>query len=162
MIRSLAKGSTLLAVAFVVACQPQSPPSTQKTSSQAGGADEPAAHAAGHHDSGITIPLGTVSAGSWSARASRDASPLSPGGEASIDLWLTGGSGKPLAVRFWIGIQDATGSVKARASIEDAADPTHWHAHAEVPRTLPEGSKLWIEIEGENNVKEVASFHSKQ
>jgi hypothetical protein len=65
-------------------------------------------------------------------------------------------------VRFWIGRQDAAGSIKARAEIEDPAEPNHWHTHAEVPDPLPSDSKLWVELEIEGQGKEVGSFDLKQ
>jgi hypothetical protein len=82
------------------------------------------------------------------------------GGEAPIDVWVTGGP-KVAAVRFWIGTEDAKGSLKAKAVIENADQPNHWHTHAEIPDPLPAGSKLWVEIEAEGGAKSVISFDLK-
>ncbi len=110
----------------------------------------------GHH--GKVIELGTASAGAYSLRASRDEGEIKPGGDAPIDVWVTGGAVKVAGVRFWIGGADAKGAIKARAEIEIPAEPNHWHTHAEVPDPLPAGGKLWVEIEDEKGVKHVASF----
>lgn len=140
--------------------------------SPAGGADKPAparpegdakiSGGAGH-GSGI-IELGTTTIGDLTVRASRDKGEIKASGDAPIDVWLTTADGKPAAVtavRFWIGIEDAKGSVKAKADIEDPAQPNHWHTHAEVPNPLPEGAKLWVEIETGAG-KTVGAFDLKQ
>jgi hypothetical protein len=62
-------------------------------------------------------------------------------------------------VRFWIGLQDANGSVKAK--IEDPKEPNRWHTHTEVPSPLPEGSKLWVEVEIEGGQKTAGSIDLK-
>jgi|SRR5688572_13916181 len=124
----------------------------------------PKAPAAGtHHDSaaghgGPVIELGNATIGGYSVRASRDQGEIKPGGDAPIDVWVTGGTGKVIAVRFWIGTQTGDESVKAKADIENPAEPNHWHTHAEVPNPLPPGSKLWVEIEIEGQGKRVGSF----
>mgnify|MGYP001601897758 FL=1 len=90
--------------------------------------------------------LGEQTVDGMTVKASRDDVEFTAGGEAPIDVWVDGGDGKGVgvtAVRFWIGTEDGRGSVKAKAAIEG----DHWHTHAEIPATLPEGAKLWIEIE---------------
>jgi len=109
-------------------------------------------HADGH-DHGPTTQLGSTKAGDFDVKASRDGD-IKAGSDAAIDAWITGGTGKPSAVRFWIGTEDAKGSVKAKAELEK----DNWHTHVEVPSPLPEGAKLWIEIEAEGGAKSVASF----
>lgn len=99
---------------------------------------------------GEVVELGTTKIGELTVRASRDKGEIKAGGDAPIDAWLTTSDGKPAtvsAVRFWIGTEDAKGSVKAKAEIEEPAQPNHWHTHAEVPSPLPDGAKLWVEIE---------------
>jgi hypothetical protein len=59
-------------------------------------------------------------------------------------------------VRFWIGSEDAKGSVKAKAEDEDG----HWHTHCEAPSPMPEGSKLWVEIE-KGGDRQVVGFDLK-
>ena len=112
--------------------------------------------AAGHH--GPVIELGNTTIGAFSVRASRDQGEIKAGGDAPIDVWLTGSDQKVVAVRFWIGTQDAKGSVKAKADIEDPKEPNRWHTHAEVPNPLPPDSKLWVEIETEGGQKTSGAF----
>jgi hypothetical protein len=104
---------------------------------------------------GDVVELGTTTVGDFSIRASRDKGPIKPGGDAAIDVWVDGGVGKGVsAVRIWIGTQNAKGSIKAKAEIEDGK----WHTHAEVPDPMPSGSKLWVEIEHNAGEKSTASF----
>jgi hypothetical protein len=114
---------------------------------------------AGHH-SGKVIELGSSSIGPYSVRAARDEGAITPGGDSPIDVWVDGAP-KVKAVRFWIGTEDAKGSVKALAGIEFPDQPNHWHTHAEVPKTLPPGSRIWVEIEDESGKKSVGSFDMK-
>ena len=52
-------------------------------------------------------------------------------------LVVTGSTVTAIAVRFWIGTKDAMGSVKAKADIENPAEPNRWHTHADVPNPIP-------------------------
>ncbi|MCI0675572.1 MAG: hypothetical protein L0Y42_07335 [Phycisphaerales bacterium] len=102
--------------------------------------------ATGH--GGKVIELGTTTIGPFSVRASRDEGEIKVGGDAPIDVWLTGGDiTKVTAVRFWIGTARGDDFVKAKADIEIPSKPNHWHTHAEVPTPIPAGNKLWVEIE---------------
>ena len=105
------------------------------------------------HAHGAVTQLGEQAVGGFTVKASRDGE-LKPGGDAPIDVWITGGAAKIAAVRFWIGAEDAAGSVKARADLEK----DNWHTHVEVPNPLPAESKLWVEIEAEGGAKTVAGF----
>lgn len=124
------------------------------TSSQSGGAAPSGAAtvAKAEHN---RIPIGETTVGSLKLVATMDA-PVKPGGEGAFDLVITGG--KPKAVRFWVGTEDAQGSVKARAAEET---PDNWHAHAEVPDPLPGGSKFWVEVEPQDGEPFKASFDLK-
>lgn len=118
------------------------------------GAATPAGSQSGHgddHAHGPTVQLGQQEVGGLTIRASRDGA-VTPGKDVPIDVWVTGP--KPTAVRFWIGTQDAKGSVKAKAALEK----DNWHSHAEVPSPLPAGSKLWVEIETAKGERLAASF----
>jgi hypothetical protein len=117
------------------------------------------AEKSGHHD-GKPIELGSGNAGPFAIRASRDESAIKAGGEAPIDVWVNSGP-KVTAVRFWIGLENAKGSIKALAAIEDPSQPNHWHTHAEIPDPMPAGSKLWVEIEGEGGAKGTTGFDLK-
>ena len=115
----------------------------------------PAAPTGSNGHGGEVVPLGTTKVGAIEVRASRDKGDITPGGEAPIDVVIDGGVGKDVAaVRFWIGSEDAKGSMKAKAEIENAK----WHTHVEVPAPMPEGSKLWVEIELADGKKSTTSF----
>ncbi len=104
---------------------------------------------------GPVVELGSTEQGGYTIKASRDGD-LKAGGEAPIDVWVTGG--EPVsAVRFWIGTQDAAGSLKAKAAIER----DNWHTHAEVPDPMPAGSKLWVEIESAKGTTVLVGFDLK-
>ena len=110
------------------------------------------------------IELGTANAGDLVVRAARERGELKAGGDAPIDIWLTTADGKPapaVAVRFWIGTEDAKGALKAKAEIENSAQPNHWHTHVEVPEPIPGTAKLWVEIEPTRDVFLVCSFDLK-
>ncbi len=114
---------------------------------------------AGH--GGPVIALGEQPIGAFVAKATRDEGQIVAGKDAPIDVTITpapGSSGSIAAVRFWIGTQDAKGSVKAKAAVENAADPDRWHVHAEIPNPLPEGSMLWVEIEDDKGAISSGSF----
>lgn len=115
-------------------------------------------HAAGDdHDHGPETKLGEQVAGGFTVSAVRDGA-VTPGSDAPVDVTATGAAGaKVNAVRLWIGTQDAKGSVKAKAASEGA----RWHAHVEIPKPLPEGSKLWVELEPETGAKVVVGFELK-
>ena len=117
------------------------------------GHDHAAADAKDDH--GPVTQLGEQTVGGYIIKASRDGA-LTAGGEAPIDVWVSGGA-KVSAVRFWIGTEDAKGSVKAKAAIEHE----NWHTHAEVPKPLATDAKLWVEIEAEGGAKVTASFDLK-
>lgn len=149
---------TSLALNFFMGCNKEEPTTPQRPAATTSTAQD--THDAGHH--GPVIELGTATIGGAGVRASRDQGEIKPGGDAPIDVWLTGETGKVVAVRFWIGTEDAVGSVKARADIEDPAQPNHLHTHAEVPNPLPPTSKLWVEIEIEGQGKQAGSFDLNQ
>jgi hypothetical protein len=158
---------SVLAVAAFVGCEKQ-PTTTStntpsaKTDTQAhddGTVHTDAPSAAGHH--GKPIELGTATASEFSLRAARDEGAITPGGDAPIDVWVTGGTTKVVGVRFWIGTEDAKGSIKAKAEIEFPAEPDHWHTHAEIPDPMPAGSRLWVEVEDDKGGRSLASFDLK-
>ena len=111
---------------------------------------------------GPPIELGTGPCGTFTVKAMRDHFPIKAGCDAPIDAWVTGGSDKVSAVRFWVGTEDAKGSIKARAEIENPLDPDHWHTHAEIPDPIPQGSKIWIEVEAKGGAKSACSFAMKE
>lgn len=155
-IAALATASFTLAALTACGEKPQdSAPAPTATAPQANSAAPTAGHG------GPVIPLGTATIGPFNVVATRDQGQIIVGMDAPIDLTVTpadGSTAKPAAVRFWIGAQDARVSVKARAEIENPAEPNRWHTHAEIPNPLPEDTKLWVEIEDGAGVLSVGSF----
>lgn len=153
MFRLLLIGLLSLSVTLVAGCGKE-----EKPRGSTGSATKPS-DAPSHHK---VIELGSRTMGPYSVRAARDEGVITPGKDAPIDVWVDGPSAsKVAAVRFWIGTEDAKGSVKARAQIEFPDQPNHWHTHAEIPSPLPAGSHLWVEIEDDNGVKSTGSFELK-
>lgn len=140
--------------------EPAKPAASTGTPAKAG--DAPKATASGH---GVAvIALGEQAIGPFNAKATRDEGAIVAGKDAPIDVTVTpaaGATAKAVAVRFWIGTQDAKGSVKAKAEIENANEPNRWHVHAEIPNPMPAESKLWVEIEDDKGVKSLAAFDLK-
>ncbi len=105
---------------------------------------------------GEQVASGSAAVGSFTIKASRDGD-VQPGGDVPIDVWVTGGTAKVATVRFWIGTQDARGSMKAKAELEK----DNWHTHAEVPKPLSAEGKLWVEVETESGEKVLVGFDLK-
>lgn len=163
----------LAAVSTLTGCEEKKPVTGSSTASKADHHDHDhgpsGEHAASKGDGGAghggpVIDLGEQTISSFSAKATRDEGQIVAGKDAPIDVTVTpaaGASAKAVAVRFWIGTQDAKGSVKAKAENEDPKDPNRWHVHAEIPNPMPAGSKLWVEIEDDKGGTHVGSFDLK-
>ena len=151
---------SLLVVGMLViaACDQKAPAPAEPKAQQNKKAD---CHDEHDHGAGPPIELGVATAAGFTIKAARDNFPIKPACDAPTDVWITGGSAKVKAVRFWIGTEDAKGSIKALAEIENPAEPNHWHTHAEIPDPIPAGSKLWVEVEAEGGAKGTASFDLK-
>lgn len=148
-------------VAFAFAAcdkKPQAASNSAKPDQPSGHTHAPGdGHDHGHdHGHGPATPLGEQAAGGFTVNAVREGD-VKPGGEATFDIAVSGGVGKPAAVRLWVGTQDAAGSVKAKAEPEGDG----WHAHVEVPNPLPAGAKLWVEVESASGEKAAAGFDLK-
>jgi len=160
---------TILAASLAVApaCEKKKPASSTPPSGTNSGTNTPASGdhkdmGAGH--GGAVIQLGTAKIGSFDVKATRDEGQIVAGKDAPIDVTVTpagGSAAKATAVRFWIGGEDGKGSAKAKADIENPAEPNRWHTHAEIPNPIPTGSKLWVEIEDDKGVTSVGSFELK-
>jgi hypothetical protein len=165
-IRTIAVLSTVSLVAFAGSlggCEKKADPAKPVAGGGASAKTDDHAHKEGDghdhgddHDHGATTELGEQSAGGFTIKASRDGDVVA-GKDAAIDAWVTGGTSKVAAVRFWIGTQDAKGSMKAKAELEK----DNWHTHAEIPSPMPEGSKLWVEVETDKGEKTVVGFELK-
>jgi hypothetical protein len=121
-------------VAHAPAPAPATQPSTQPSGGKTG--------AQGDVHTGTKHELGSQTIGGYTVAAARFGD-LKPGEEAVVELTVTGGSGKPRAVRAWVGTENAEGSAKAKGE----AEGDDYDVHVEVPATLPQGSKLWVEVE---------------
>ncbi|MCL4743307.1 MAG: hypothetical protein KJZ54_14015 [Phycisphaerales bacterium] len=156
-------------IAVLPACEEKKPAATPAAPANAddhghdhGPGGEHAAPTAGH--GGPVIALGEQTIGTFDVKATRDEGQIVAGKDAPIDVTVTpvaGSTPTAAAVRFWIGTEDGKGSVKAKADIENPAEPNRWHTHAEIPNPLPEGSKLWVEIETDSGEVVVGSFDLK-
>jgi hypothetical protein len=133
-------------------CEKESAPETSTPATPAPQTNTAAQPAAPHG----RMPLGEKTVGALKLVATQDA-PAKPGGEGAFDVVITGG--KPKAVRFWVGVEDGKGSVKAKAD-EETTD--NWHTHAELPNPLPAGSKFWVEVEPPTGETFRVSFDFKQ
>lgn len=105
------------------------------------------------HDHGPLKELGEKSADGLTISASRQGD-IVAGDDAPVDVSVKGAAKPIAAVRLWIGLRDAKGSVKAKAELEK----DNWHSHVEVPKPLPAGSELWVEVEAEGGKKTAVAF----
>lgn len=163
----------LAAVSTLTGCEEKKPAAGSSTALNAddhghdhGPSGEHSASKAGHGGGVIDLlDTGSNTVGPFTiSKASRDKGDVVAGKDAAFDVTLapTLPTGPKVAsVRFWIGTQDAKGSVKAKAEIEDPKDPNRWHVHVEVPNPMPTGSKFWFEIEDDNGGMHVGSFDLK-
>ena len=152
-------------IASLPACKQTSSDSQQAVSDSESNSDEQSTSknlTAGH--GGKVIPLGESVIGSFDVMVTRDVGEIVAGKDAPIDVTVTPVAGSTItavAVRFWIGTENAIGSVKAKSEIENPAEPNRWHTHADVPNPFPVGSMLWVEIENENGERVIGSFDLK-
>jgi hypothetical protein len=114
------------------------------------GEPEPAAKPAGDgHEHGTPHALGDVAIGDWKFAVTRFGDVV-PGGESDFDLQFQKGVARPDALRVWVGLESAVGSMKTRFANEG---DTVMHGHVLVPKVLPEGSRLWFAIEHKGQVQ---------
>jgi hypothetical protein len=130
-----------------------------KEPANVGGPPQPAGAppaAGGHH--GDQIELGSLELAGFpmTARRGKD---LQPGGELDLDLVFPAGKPLPPVARAWIGAQGAAGSLRTKLGKEG---DNVLHGHVEVPKPLPAGSRLWVELEPGGGAKVSGSFDLKQ
>ena len=77
---------------------------------------------------------------------------ITPGKEGVLDGEVSGGS--LAAIRAWVGVESAKGSLKSKMGVSGKG----FHGHVEVPTTLPDGSAIWLEVEDAAGKKHKASF----
>ena len=78
------------------------------------------------------------------------------GGHVDFDIKLYDVKTEPKAVRVWIGTEDGNGSTKAEGKKEKT-----YTGEVQVPKPIPEGSKLWVEIETESGTEKGAWDYDK-
>lgn len=93
-----------------------------------------------HH--GEPHALGDVTVGAHTFRVVRHGD-VEPGHDLALSLEVAGTGPLPETVRAWIGVESGQGSMKARLAKEERS----LHEHVEVPKSIPVGSRLWIEVE---------------
>ena len=159
-LKSMIGAAAVVSVLALGGCKEETTP--QKPAGTPSGipATQPAGQGAtigakGDEHTGPRHELGTQTIGGHSVKAARFGD-LKPGAEAIVELKVTGGTGKPKAVRAWIGTEGGEGSAKTRGE----AEGDDYDLHIELPQTLPAGSKLWVEIETDAG-KPKASFDLK-
>jgi len=104
------------------------------------------------HGHGPATDLGHQVAGAFTVSSARTSDVIG-GSDATFDVSVTGPT-VPVAVRIWVGTQDAKGSVKSLCPMEDGVG----HAHADVPNPLPQDSRLWVELEVQGGEKVLVGF----
>lgn len=109
----------------------------------------PAKPAADAHEHGAPHALGEVSLGEWKFQVTRFGDVVA-GGESDFDLVFPKGTVRPEALRVWVGLESAEGSMKTR--FENEGD-TVMHGHVLVPKVLPGPSRLWFAIEHKGQVQ---------
>ncbi len=109
-----------------------------------------------HNDPNIKkADLGTTTIGTLKIEKITQEGAVKAGAEGAFDIIIGEGATPPKAMRAWIGVASAEGSVKTK--LESEPD-RHYHSHVEVPKTLPEGSMYWLEVEPETGPAAKTSF----
>lgn len=150
--------ASAIAAAFAFASCEKKPPAQPAPTPTTGTQTKGDGHDHDHdgHDHTTEIALGTQAIGGYQVAVTL-AGKAEAGKEAHVEITLTDGTGKPAAVRAWIGAQDGAGSVKSRADAEGDG----YHAHADAPDPLPAGSRLWVEVEDAQGKTAAGGFDLK-
>lgn len=111
-----------------------------------GADDEHDEHDGEVHDLGTATAAGST----LSVTVTGDAE---PGSELHVELEPSGGA-DPAGLRLWVGLESAVGSLKAKAN----SHGEHFDAHVEVPASLAEGAKLWLQVEAASGETETTSL----
>ena len=132
--------SCLFITVLLASCSKRNEPEPNRP-----GPGQPASKEAAHpHEHGERVSLGEAKVGGLTLTVFRLAK-LEPGHELDLDLDFPAGTALPGTLRGWIGSESGTGSMKTLFHKDTA---TRMHGHCEVPNPLPEGSRLWLELEG--------------
>ncbi|MDA1008100.1 MAG: hypothetical protein O2800_03725 [Planctomycetota bacterium] len=144
--------SFVTTLSVLIGCGDKTPAPQPATTAPTAAADDHGHDDHGHDDHGGHVPapvvdLGSTTIGPFQIIAQRDAGAVVAGGEIAVDVDVTSTTTKAIAVRFWVGTEDAKGSMKAKADIENPTSPNRWHTHVELPSPMTSDARLWIEIE---------------
>lgn len=112
--------------------------------------------AGGGHAHGEKKDLGTTTVAGMKLGVAQMGE-VKAGSQAVFEVKLEAGQEKPKALRLWVGNASAEGSVKAKATGEGP----DYDVHVEVPKTLPQGSQLWLDVEPATGKKAKAAFAFK-
>jgi hypothetical protein len=126
------------------------PPGAPAAATPSTAPKEGGAHAGPKHD------LGSGQAGGYTVKATQIGTPK-PAAESIFEITVTGGTGKPSAVRAWAGSESGEGALKAKAVL----DGDDYDVHVEIPASLTAETKLWVELETAAG-KVTTSFALKQ
>ena len=105
------------------------------------GAGKPPVSATEGH--GTPHALGSLTIGAHTFQVTQ-LGDITPGNEGAIELAFPTDKPVPSSARLWVGIESGEGSMKQKCGKEGEHG---LHCHIDVPKMLPTGSKLWIEIE---------------
>lgn len=103
-------------------------------------------------DHGVAKDLGSLTIGAHTFTVTQFGD-VTPGKEGAIELGFPAGKPLPAIVRVWVGVESGEGSLKQKCGKEGDHG---LHGHVDVPKTLPAGSKIWIEVD-ENGKTQSAS-----
>lgn len=82
---------------------------------------------------------------------------IEAGEEGAIELTFANGDDRISTVRGWVGVESGEGSMKSMWQLEGDAGI---HGHVDVPDPIPEGSKIWIELEKAGKTETVSvAYH---
>ena len=109
-------------------------------------------HGGGGH--GAMVSLGSIQLGGVAVEVEQEGA-VEAGKEVGVEISFA--KDKPLVgtVRAWVGVESAAGSMKGKLMKEG---DTALHGHLEVPKPLPEGSRIWFEVDGASAGKASIGF----
>ena len=121
-------------------------------------AHDEATEAEGHEEDEHDHPeesLGSVRIGGLDVELAQGHGAVEPGKECHLVVKLPYSDGGTTVVRAWIGTEDRTLSLVAKA--EYAASHGDYDAHVMAPDPLPAGVQWWVELEKPDGSKVVGS-----
>lgn len=97
------------------------------------------------HGHGAEQALGSLTIGAHTFNVAQFGD-VKAGAEAAFEVSFPKDKPIPATIRGWVGVESGEGSMKGVFGKEDN-EPLARHGHVDVPKTIPAGAKLWIEIE---------------